>query len=158
VDTARLACWSPELPGPSDSSLWGASGHMVTLNFEDNINVVLEALYFSYYCDMCDPVKRAKVKLLNNAASNICEAKGGDSFTTSATICPPPDANFANYCDHFSKGLGDPYWQKQGNLDVTFEVFNRKSDEDFSNTKKDPKQYTALVADYKKAVSWNCFR
>jgi len=104
---------------------------------------------------MCDPVKRARVQLLDNAQSSICEAQGGSSFTTTATICPPPDASFANYCDHFSKGLGDPYWQKQGNLDVTFEVFHRRTDQDFANVKRDLKQYAALQVDYRKAVRRN---
>uniref|UniRef100_A0A915J7U4 Uncharacterized protein n=1 Tax=Romanomermis culicivorax TaxID=13658 RepID=A0A915J7U4_ROMCU len=103
-----------------------------------------------YYCDMCDPVKRGNVQLLANAQSSICDAKGGDTVVVSATICPPPQASMTNYCDHFSKGLGDPYWQKKGNLDVTFEVFNRKTDADYAAAKADRAKYSSLVSQFKK--------
>lgn len=100
------------------------------------------------YCNLCDP-RNAKTELLTNVFTNVCEARGGNTFTVKATVCPPPEVHHFLLCDEFTKKLGDIYWNKKGDIDVIFEILNRKTDAQFQSEWKDIIKRTTLIAEYK---------
>lgn len=91
----------------------------------------------------------SKSELLTNVITNLCEARGGNAFTIKTKVCPPPEVNQFFLCDEFTKGLNDVYWKKKGDLDVIFEVYNRKSDEEFKADWQDLIKRVTLIAGYK---------